>query len=250
MGERAGISFSVVIPTLGSRPSALAQAVRNATEQSFPPTEVIVVMNGPPDVELPNLGKATVVKAPVGLGTARARNLGASLASTSHVAFLDDDDLWARDYLWQAKKFLEQGHSLSTLVGTILAIENEGLVTSKNPEGFLEVDILLRRNPGVTGSNVVVARDKFLASSGYRSTLKSGADKSLIIDLLLEGQAIEVVTTMISIRREDWSGSVSRSQVAAAKIHFLLTFWSRMSFGTRFQLVLQSARLWLFPSRR
>lgn len=250
MGESEVITFSVVIPTLGSRPSALAQAVRNVTEQSFPPIEVIVVMNGPTEIELPELGKATIVRAPMGLGTAQSRNLGASLASASHVAFLDDDDLWARDYLCSANRGFKQSDSLTALVGVIAAVKRDELLTLKNPEGLLDIDTLLLRNPGVTGSNVVVDRNKFLASSGYRSTLKSGADKALIIDLLLEGCAVAVEPAMISIRREDWSGSLSRGQIAIAKIHFLTTFWHLMSRKTRGKVFLQAARLWCLGLRR
>ena len=79
-------------------------AVRCATEQLDVSTEAIVVVDGPeaerweeiPQLRAPDV---RVLASPGKSGVADARNRGIAAASAAHVAFLDDDDLWAPDKL-------------------------------------------------------------------------------------------------------------------------------------------------------
>lgn len=91
-------SVSVVIPTTGR--SSLRQAVESALAQVRVRTEVIVVDDRPPEVEttlellLATDHRVKVIRTEGRQGAARARNLGVKEASSSWVAFLDDDDTW------------------------------------------------------------------------------------------------------------------------------------------------------------
>ena len=97
----------MVIPTRNRAEMALA-AVRSALRQTYPPCEVIVVVDGPENTDAPGGNLKTTpealasvedprlrvlaLAAPVGGG--QARNLGVQAAGGCWVAFLDDDDLW------------------------------------------------------------------------------------------------------------------------------------------------------------
>lgn len=84
---------TVVVPTR-DRPAQLADAVASALGQTAPGTRVVVVDDGScPAVALPTHPRLTVARHPRPRGVSAARNLGASLADTPLVAFLDDDDL-------------------------------------------------------------------------------------------------------------------------------------------------------------
>jgi glycosyltransferase involved in cell wall biosynthesis len=80
----------------------VAQAVASVLDQDHPAKEVLVIDDGSRDGSLQVLksfGDAIrVVTVPNG-GPARARNLGMRMAQGEYIAFLDADDVWAREKL-------------------------------------------------------------------------------------------------------------------------------------------------------
>ena len=96
--SRSDPHVSVVIPTIG-RPQLVGRAIRSALDQSVPPLEVIVVVDGPDDATVRavrQIGAETVrivaLPEPVGLGGARGAGIAA--ARSPWIALLDDDDEW------------------------------------------------------------------------------------------------------------------------------------------------------------
>jgi glycosyltransferase involved in cell wall biosynthesis len=101
-------TFSVVIPTYG-RPEYLVHAIESVQHQTVDSYEIIVVDDASPvPVELPQSKRTRVVRADSNGGAARARNLGASVASGEVLTFLDDDDTWAPCRLQLAAEGLER----------------------------------------------------------------------------------------------------------------------------------------------
>ena len=90
---------SVVIPSY-RRPVACRDAIRSALAQTRRPREVILVVDGPPDPSYDDIeaviddAALVVVRTGTSNGAAGARNIGVRLASSSWVAFLDDDDVF------------------------------------------------------------------------------------------------------------------------------------------------------------
>ena len=88
---------SAVIPTR-DRPDSLRRAVVSVLDQGLEPLEVVVVDDGSqPSVgdEISSMDhRIRVIRIDGSVGPAAARNLGASRAQGSFIAFLDDDDYW------------------------------------------------------------------------------------------------------------------------------------------------------------
>ena len=89
-------SVSVVIPSIGR--ASLIKAIASALNQTHPPEEVIVILNGhfnhklvveslPSDARL-------IIREIDKVGVSAARNAGIAMAKGEFIAFLDDDDEW------------------------------------------------------------------------------------------------------------------------------------------------------------
>ena len=86
-------SIAVVIPTL-NRLDMTFEAVESCRKQSMPPNEIIVVDNGSEDGTLSaDFGAGVQVLLEPSPGAGHARLKGIECSSSSHVVFLDSDDL-------------------------------------------------------------------------------------------------------------------------------------------------------------
>ncbi len=102
--------ISVIIPTYNRRDYVL-EAVRSVVEQTYPAHEIIVVDDGSTDGTAEALRAAfpdvKVLEQP-NRGPSLARNAGLAAASGDWVAFLDDDDLWHREFLARVAEYLAE----------------------------------------------------------------------------------------------------------------------------------------------
>ncbi|MCA8898184.1 MAG: glycosyltransferase family 2 protein, partial [Hyphomonas sp.] len=90
------MKVSVVI-TSHNREAYLAEAIESVFSQTLQPHEVIVVDDGSTDESVAvahRYGDRVKVIEQANSGCAVARNTGAAAATGTHLAFLDDDDLW------------------------------------------------------------------------------------------------------------------------------------------------------------
>lgn len=97
-GNVTGPTVTVVVPTLGR--SSLARSLRSCSEAD----EIIVIADETGDVEHARAASAPFTRrfftAPHGLGQGYAqREIGMLYATSTHLAFLDDDDIFLPDAL-------------------------------------------------------------------------------------------------------------------------------------------------------
>ena len=93
---------SVVIPTYHRAFAMLAQAIDSVREQTYAPTEVIVVSDNPPDSDyafavakgMAAYPDVRYIQLERNSGAPVARNRGIREARGELIAFLDDDDVW------------------------------------------------------------------------------------------------------------------------------------------------------------
>jgi len=192
--------ISVVIPTC-DRPKTLIEAINCVLDQSYPAHEIIVVNNGgqPLDKQLIP-PQVKVCELPPYAGVSFARNQGVTLAHSDYVAFLDDDDLWESDYLNKAVKVIDEYHPDCVITRLDKLVDGQ-VYPYKNADGRLDLETLFVSNPGVGGPTTVVRREAFLDVSGYDIKLKTGEDKALIIDLLINGYSVITAPHIQAIMR-------------------------------------------------
>lgn len=102
--------ISVVIPTR-NRPDLLQRAVRSVLDQTHPHFEVIVIDDAS-EVHVAKVlqsdDRVRVYRCTEPVGPARARNLGATMAIGTTLAFLDDDDIYLPTKLERSVACLDQ----------------------------------------------------------------------------------------------------------------------------------------------
>ena len=104
------ISIAAVVPTIGR--DSLRRAIGSILEQSHPVSELVVANDSQAQVSL--VGDSAAKGVPVvevytgGLtGEGNARNVGIRSATASHIAYLDDDDIWLPHHLKMAVRSLQ-----------------------------------------------------------------------------------------------------------------------------------------------
>jgi hypothetical protein len=129
------ISIAAVVPTIGR--DSLRRAIDSILEQSHPVSELVVVNDSQAQVSLVEDGAVKgvpVVEVYTGglTGEGNARNVGIRSATASHVAYLDDDDIWLPHHLKMAVRSL-QGPAGPDVYScsAILARPNEARIVPK-----------------------------------------------------------------------------------------------------------------------
>lgn len=194
--------ITVVIPTLNARDDYLDLALGSVSRQTYLPSEVIIINNGlgdvcPKNFPVPIRSFKIVHRA----GVAQARNFGACLSQSKYVAFLDDDDLWSPDYLELMIKQIKAEES-DCLIARLDQMINGDIIAFKNAHGKIKKNIILLRNPGITGSSVVVRKDSFIRVGGYDPKLPPSEDKALILEFLNNGLKVSTVPESQAILRQ------------------------------------------------
>lgn len=226
--------ISVVIPAC-DRPDHLQDAVDCVLAQTRSAHEVIIVDNSLSPLQLSKsiLKGSTVIRTAAHGGVSQARNTGAAIASGSHVAFLDDDDLWEKDYLSKVADIITR-QDPSMIVTRLDILENGRINRDRNADGQLTEKILLTRNPGITGSSTIVKKDVFLDCGGFNHLLRSGEDKALCIEFLRRGELVVSLPEAQAIMREHSGDRLTSGLKLARGIEdFMVVYGNSMSFAQK-----------------
>ncbi|WP_114966646.1 glycosyltransferase family 2 protein [Alkalilacustris brevis] len=202
--------ISVIIPTCDRPAEFLRAAIGSALAQSLPPHEVIVVDNGTIDADPAAIpAGVTLHRLPPRVGPSRARNFGAAMASGTHLAFLDDDDWWDKDFLREAWAVL-QAEGARCVYGRKDVFRDGRIARYKCPSPeTLTIPVLLRRNPGTGGINLLIEKALFWRIGGFDEWLIVGEDISLPLEVLRTGERIAVAPAAAAIVRQHDGGRLT-----------------------------------------
>lgn len=106
------MNISVIIPTY-NREKLIEKCINSVLEQTYQPTEIIVVDDGSTDGTPDKIYKlnSPIIRVIIGeknRGAQAARNLGIKEAKGDWIAFLDSDDVWLPDKLAKQKECVER----------------------------------------------------------------------------------------------------------------------------------------------
>lgn len=236
------MQISVVIPTLGTRNEYLQESLESIFSQTMQPIEIIIVNNGVGAVNLADFNLTgsipiVIVQTVSNAGVSQARNFGATIAKGNVIAFLDDDDLWDRDFLRLCLNDLVSSGAQCVL-GRIDKLIDGKISQLFDATGFLDSYSFIVMNPGATGSNVVIYRDTFMSIGGYDCSLPPTEDGALILSLIDTGQKVSVCPEAQAIMRIH--SGVRLTNPGSASIGFkafYIKYGKRVGIKDRFFLI-------------
>jgi glycosyltransferase involved in cell wall biosynthesis len=246
-------SVGVVIPTKDRR-SLLAATLGSVLAQRSVELEVVVVDDGSSDdtatwVRSLRDPRVHVVCHEASRGTAAARNRGLDELTSTFVAFIDDDDLWAPFKLAEQVAALEAAAGAEwSCVGAVGVDQSGAIIYESHPprSGDVAADLLLKDIiPG--GGSGVLGRTAFVRDvGGFDERLRHAEDWEFWIRLALRSPVASVDAPLVGYRV--WRGSRSHTtwtSGAAAEIaeRYRAEFERR---GLRFDPV----ESWLYDARQ
>ena len=97
------------------------------------------------------------------------------------IAFLDDDDAWDKNYLYECEDIANRTQC-DMVSSFFYRIENSNHIYSESPLK-LDAESFLVGNPGIQGSNIFIRMNKFLEAGCFNENLLSCTDRDLCIRL-------------------------------------------------------------------
>ena len=200
---------SVIMPVYNAE-ATLDATVRSVLAQSFAWFELIAIDDGSRDgslallLELAATDPRIKVVSRANDGVSSARNLGADLASSPLLAFLDADDLWTTDKLACHVALHREEPELAASYARIAFIAEDaaGLDGAKTHSSLCRhmpcLTDVLGENPVCTASNLVVDRRWFLATGGFDPRLSYAEDQEFAARLIARGGKLGGVDAVLT----------------------------------------------------
>lgn len=161
----SGELVSVIVPALQEE-LYLPSLLNSIANQSYSPTEVIIVDSSPPDsklatIVLANQYGARVIDVPKG-NVSQARNEGANNANGTYLLILDADCIMCADYVERMVKHLDNGYVLAHGVDCFFdsSLQNMGKA----------IERYLKPVSYTTGRGIAMRKADFLEIGGYDET--------------------------------------------------------------------------------
>lgn len=213
------MKVSVIIPT-HDRVHSLKQAIDSVVEQSISANEIIVVddtgsKNTKSLVESYNNIPITFIHNPNN-GASSSRNLGAKLAKSDFLAFLDDDDTWLPEKLEKQLALVNGSGSDAVFSQLLVKYDSLGVeyaTKAKNISDPLK-NICIENYIGATIS-CLIRRDLFLELNGFDETFRAREEYDLWIRVIESGAKIGIVEEPLAISNRSFSRKRISSNISS-----------------------------------
>jgi GT2 family glycosyltransferase len=200
---------SVVIPAYNSS-GYISRTIDSVLNQTLANREIILINDGSPDTaELETALQPYFAQlryfSQENRGPSAARNLGIREARGHYVAFLDSDDLWLPDHLFNQVQHLERNGELGLVYANNSQIDADGYTRDAfdrvRQEGPVTLDSLLAERCTVNTSSVVVVREALLQTSLFDEQMRRCEDFDLWLRLASNGVKMAYEPAVHTIHR-------------------------------------------------
>ena len=225
---------SIIMPLYNSE-KFLKHAVHSVQSQTYPKWELVIVDDASTDNSLEEARKLAqsdprikVFSSSVNRGISATRNAALEKATGRYIAFLDDDDLWAKEKLRKQIFFMKK--SGAALSHTSYAfINSEGTIM---PVGRINVDRKLNltqymKTTQIGMSTVMIDRQK-IPNISFPKDNELGEDARVWMNFMRQGYVFEGLNKILTLYRV-YKGqrSFNKFEMAAST---LKRYWSQKDF--------------------
>ncbi|WP_226018086.1 glycosyltransferase family A protein [Novosphingobium sp. FKTRR1] len=201
--------ISVIVPVYNAA-ATIGATIASVLDQTFRRFEIVAVDDGSSDESLAVLlglaaqdSRIRVISQRNG-GVSSARNLGAETAMAPLIAFLDSDDLWARDKLachvalHRAAPELAASYARIAFIAPDADTLDGARTVSTLTRHAPALADLLGENPVCTASNLVVRRDWFAHIGGFDDRLNFAEDQEFVARLVSRGGKVDGIDSVLT----------------------------------------------------
>lgn len=240
------MNISVIIPTF-NRAFILERAVRSVLNQTYTPSEVIIVDDGSTDntkqvVESINNPLVKYYYKENG-GAASARNLGVKMAYGDWIAFQDSDDEWRKEKLQRQVDYYKKHSDYNLIYSSYemhMADGNTITVPSKEDDIELEGDILssLVIKNTIGTPTVMVKKDEFLKLGGFDERLRCIEDWNFAIRFAEQYSIGFVDEVTVDAYRVDDSVSSNAAEMFEERCRTIVKYRSLLEQNGKFEVAI------------
>ena len=220
----SSVTVAAIVP-LYNGATFIRQALESVLVQTVPPDEIIVVDDGSTD-DGPAIVEEMCRTYPIQLlrksngGQSSARNLAAMTCGSSHLAFLDQDDVWYDDHLEILRRPFEEGgiRGLALVYGNLDQIDRRGrmlqygcldAVPTVHPKRSLRD--CLQHDMFILPGASLISKDAFLKVGKFDERLSGYEDDDLFVRMFSAGYQSVYCNAAVT-RWRIYSGSTSFSE--------------------------------------
>ncbi|WP_252107144.1 MULTISPECIES: glycosyltransferase family 2 protein [unclassified Halomonas] len=200
--------FSIVMPVYNGA-ATLDATIASVLAQRQASFELIAVNDGSRDASLARLeawqaqdSRIRVIDQ-ANAGVSAARNQGASASRGEWIVFLDADDLWHPDKLLAHERFHQQHPQVSISYAGIAFLPSDAhafadaRAWSTVPTGPVTLERVLGENPVCTSSNIVVSRQTWEQSGGFRIGMNHAEDQEWLARCVSQGWVLQGIAEVL-----------------------------------------------------
>ena len=214
--------MTVIVP-MHNRADSIAAALRSIAQQTRRPARVIVVDDASTDDSIAvartsNLANLELIELKSNHGAGAARNVGAMLATTNWLAFLDADDTWEPTFLELVvggAVHLDADFASSGGIREMVRVPTIVRVLKGSPDArdaTADFWRIARHWMPIVPSSAVIARHAFVRAGGFDDDVRWGEDVPFFARLWLNGRFVFVNEPLYrSAQRPDGLSALRRS---------------------------------------
>ena len=219
---------SIVLPTYNRSGYYLERAIQSVINQSYGKWELIVIDNNSSDDTIKSIfnykdDRIKILSINNNGNIALSRNLGIENSIGEYIAFLDSDDYWEKNKLYECINLMEQNNSEGICHGEYWNNEDKTTKVIYGPEDNFKLEKLLLRGNCISLSAIVIKKEKIIDVDCFstKQEIITAEDYDLWIKLSKQNLKLRFTTKVLGtyqIHKNSESSNIIRNTHASIKV--------------------------------